>query len=93
MTDNLGLTKKQAEGILDFVDNHDSANLIYAHKIREFVETNTVEPKKKYIYLCPKCGSSNICQYRMPTGAMWCGDCSFKVEEKQIDHSFRVYSE
>ena len=32
---------------------------------------------------CPKCGSMNIDQYRMMTGAIWCSDCGFKVEHKE----------
>lgn len=28
---------------------------------------------------CPKCGSTNIGQYKMLTGAIWCKDCGFRV--------------
>ena len=31
---------------------------------------------------CPKCGSSAIGQYRMPTGPMWCISCNFRVNDK-----------
>lgn len=31
---------------------------------------------------CPECGSSDINQYRMPYGPMWCMACGFRVEEK-----------
>jgi len=31
---------------------------------------------------CPKCGSTQIDQYRMPYGAMWCRECGFRVEDK-----------
>lgn len=37
---------------------------------------------------CPKCGSTNIGQYRMPTGAIWCGDCGFRVEQKETGNPF-----
>lgn len=39
---------------------------------------------------CPKCGSTNIGQYRMPTGAIWCGDCGFRVEQKETGNPFIV---
>ena len=39
---------------------------------------------------CPKCASSNISQYRHPTGAIWCNDCNHKVDQKEIDKSFYV---
>lgn len=38
--------------------------------------------------ICPKCGSSNIGQYRMITGPIWCSDCGYRVEKKEIDKSF-----
>lgn len=31
---------------------------------------------------CPKCGSTQINQYRMPFGPMWCSVCGFRVEDK-----------
>ena len=31
---------------------------------------------------CPECGGSELDQYRMPYGAMWCTDCGFRVEDK-----------
>ncbi len=31
---------------------------------------------------CPKCGSTQINQYRMPFGPMWCNVCGFRVEDK-----------
>lgn len=42
---------------------------------------------------CPKCGSKNINQFRMPTGAIWCDSCGFRVEHKEIDKSFFVKEE
>ena len=39
---------------------------------------------------CPKCGSTNIGTYRMPTGAIWCNDCNYRVEHKEIDKSFFI---
>lgn len=45
------------------------------------------KPKKMGIR-CPKCGSSNIDQYRMPTGPIWCSNCGFRVEHKESDKSF-----
>ena len=38
--------------------------------------------------ICPKCGSTNISQYRMPTGPIWCNYCEYRVEKKEEDHSF-----
>lgn len=37
---------------------------------------------------CPKCGSTNIGQYRMMSGPIWCVDCSYRVEDKEKDKSF-----
>jgi len=37
---------------------------------------------------CPKCKSTNVNQYRMPTGPIWCGDCGYRVEHKESDKSF-----
>ena len=37
---------------------------------------------------CPKCNSGNVGTYRMPTGAIWCIDCGYRVEHKEIDRSF-----
>ena len=34
------------------------------------------------IAVCPKCGSTNIEQYMMLYGPMWCLDCGYRVEEK-----------
>ncbi|TFG67256.1 MAG: hypothetical protein E4H27_09225 [Anaerolineales bacterium] len=31
---------------------------------------------------CPECGSTDINQYNMPYGPMWCMGCGFRVEEK-----------
>ncbi|MFZ5857254.1 MAG: hypothetical protein ACOYZ6_10525 [Chloroflexota bacterium] len=31
---------------------------------------------------CPRCGSTEINQYRMPSGPMWCMKCGFRVEDK-----------
>lgn len=47
-----------------------------------------LQKKTKTIIRCPKCGSTNINQFRMPTGAIWCGDCGHRVEHKESDHSF-----
>ena len=38
--------------------------------------------------VCPKCGSRHIDQFRMLTGSIWCMDCGYTVENKEIDHSF-----
>lgn len=43
---------------------------------------------KDWILKCPKCGSTNIGQFRMMEGAIWCEECKFKVEQKQIDNPF-----
>ncbi len=41
------------------------------------------------MYKCPKCGSTQIDQYRMPFGAMWCNACGFRVEDKnQVPNPF-----
>ena len=37
---------------------------------------------------CPKCYSTNINQFRMPTGAIWCENCGFRVEQKEIYNPF-----
>lgn len=37
---------------------------------------------------CPKCESVNISQYRTPKGPIWCNDCGYRVEQKEIDKSF-----
>lgn len=34
------------------------------------------------MWRCPKCGSTDLNQYRMPYGAQWCNDCGFRVEDK-----------
>jgi transcription initiation factor TFIIIB Brf1 subunit/transcription initiation factor TFIIB len=34
---------------------------------------------------CPECGGTQIEQYMMPYGPMWCMDCGFRVEEKMAD--------
>lgn len=39
---------------------------------------------------CPKCGSRRIDQYRMPSGAIWCSDCGFRVEQKERGNPFIV---
>lgn len=36
------------------------------------------------MYRCPICGSSRIEQYKMPYGEMWCLDCGFRVEDKNV---------
>jgi hypothetical protein len=36
------------------------------------------------MWRCPKCGSSQLEQYRMPYGPMWCKDCFFRIEEKNV---------
>ncbi|MBI9050867.1 MAG: hypothetical protein JEZ00_15710 [Anaerolineaceae bacterium] len=33
---------------------------------------------------CPKCGSTDINQYRMLDGPMWCSSCGFMVEDKTL---------
>lgn len=39
---------------------------------------------------CPICKSSNINQYRMMTGAIWCNDCNYTVEQKEKYNPFIV---
>jgi uncharacterized Zn finger protein (UPF0148 family) len=41
-----------------------------------------------YIWKCPKCGTDKIDQYRMPYGAIWCGNCNYRVEHKEIKNPF-----
>jgi len=41
---------------------------------------------------CPKCGGTNIGQYRMLTGAIWCEDCKFEALEKEKNNPF-IYEE
>ena len=35
------------------------------------------------MYKCPECGSKRINQYRCPWGPMWCGDCGYRIENKE----------
>ena len=39
---------------------------------------------------CPKCNSTDINQYRKPTGKIWCSnpECGFSVPNKEIDNPF-----
>jgi hypothetical protein len=37
---------------------------------------------------CPNCKSENINQYRMPTGKIWCTDCNFTVDNKEVYNPF-----
>jgi transcription initiation factor TFIIIB Brf1 subunit/transcription initiation factor TFIIB len=39
---------------------------------------------------CPKCQSKNVGQYRSPVGPIWCRDCGYRVEQKELDKSFFV---
>jgi transcription initiation factor TFIIIB Brf1 subunit/transcription initiation factor TFIIB len=41
-----------------------------------------VKERKDTMGRCPKCGSSQIEQYLMPYGPIWCRDCGFRVEDK-----------
>ena len=41
---------------------------------------------------CPNCGSHNIDQYRMLTGAMWCTDCEFRADAKEKYNPFIKYN-
>ena len=40
---------------------------------------------------CPKCSSGNVCQYRQPTGPIWCGDCGYRVEQKEINNGWKQF--
>ena len=42
---------------------------------------------------CPDCGSTNIGQYRMLTGAIWCNDCYFTAHHKEKHNPFLVDKE
>lgn len=42
---------------------------------------------------CPECGSTNIDQYRMLTGAVWCIDCYFTASKKEEYNPFIVDKE
>jgi DNA-directed RNA polymerase subunit RPC12/RpoP len=37
---------------------------------------------------CPKCGSTNINQYRMMAGPIWCASCGFRVAQKEKNNPF-----
>jgi len=37
---------------------------------------------------CPICKSTNINQFRTPVGKIWCSDCLFSVERKEINNPF-----
>jgi len=39
---------------------------------------------------CPDCGSTNIGQYRMLTGAIWCYNCYFTASNKETHNPFIV---
>ena len=43
---------------------------------------------------CPKCGSSNVGQYRCMTGPIWCEDCGYRIEQKELNNGSkkRYYS-
>jgi predicted RNA-binding Zn-ribbon protein involved in translation (DUF1610 family) len=46
--------------------------------------------KMEYELKCPKCGSSEINQYGMPTGRMWCIMCNFSINNKELnDNPFK----
>ncbi len=38
--------------------------------------------------MCPMCESTKIEQYRSPMGKIWCNDCLFSVENKEINNPF-----
>lgn len=63
--------------------------------MRSYLKRIKVREKKmnKETARCPKCNSTNISQYRMMTGPIWCNDCGFRVEQKELDHSFIVQIE
>ena len=35
-------------------------------------------------FKCPECKSTHINQYRTIVGKMWCNDCDFKVDQKEL---------
>ena len=39
---------------------------------------------------CPKCNSTKIAQYRSITGPIWCIDCQFRVNQKELNNPFIV---
>lgn len=45
------------------------------------------------ILKCPDCGSKNIGQYRMLTGAIWCYDCYYTAPHKEKYNPFIVNEE
>jgi len=40
------------------------------------------------MWKCPKCGSEKIDTFRMPYGAIWCEECKFGAEHKEIENPF-----
>jgi PTH2 family peptidyl-tRNA hydrolase len=40
------------------------------------------------MHKCPKCGSNDIDQWRMPTGEIWCMKCGYKVDHKELSNPF-----
>ena len=46
------------------------------------------EEESEYILKCPKCGSSNINQFRCLDGPIWCEDCGYRVENKEKKNPF-----
>lgn len=39
--------------------------------------------------ICPICGSRNIDELREIYGPIWCNDCGYRVEKKEIFDEFR----
>jgi ribosomal protein S27AE len=46
--------------------------------------------KKMQYLICPNCGSTNLGQWRQPTGKIWCNNCNYTEMHKEIFNPFVV---
>lgn len=44
----------------------------------------------KFRLVCPACKSTNVAQYRMINGPIWCVNCGYRVEHKERGHDFII---
>jgi len=50
-----------------------------------------VNKENKMKCRCPKCGSSNVGQYRCMTGPIWCEDCGYRIEQKELNNGSKKF--
>lgn len=71
--------------------NFDLIEVIKESKSDEALKMHLKALKEKNKELkCPECGSTNVNQYRMLTGAIWCGDCYYTAPEKEKHNPFII---